>query len=118
MPPYIIQEEFDRYTGFLWQPINGRSILRGFLSDHKSIFIQTVVMFFVSCMKRLVLPTSLFFCVMQHIQVDEGGVELVYTFDPASQVVDDYRYPRPGKQNAKSTLKLLTLKYTASQASL
>lgn len=34
----------------------------------------------------------------------------MHTFNPASQSVEDYFYPRPGKNNAKTTLKLLVLK--------
>ena len=29
-------------------------------------------------------------------QVDESGVEVLHTFNPSTQVLEDYRYPRPG----------------------
>ena len=41
------------------------------------------------------------------LQVDEKGVEIMKTFDPSSQEVQEYRYPRPGSQNAQSVLRLL-----------
>ena len=43
----------------------------------------------------------------QFIQVHEEEVEVVHTFDPASQLVEDYYYPHPAKNNAKTRLKLL-----------
>ena len=43
--------------------------------------------------------------------MDEKGVEVVHAFNPATQTVEDYNFPRPGKVNAKSILKLLVLKF-------
>ncbi len=34
-------------------------------------------------------------------------VEVVHTFNPSNQTVEDYKYPRPGSTNAPSTLRLL-----------
>ena len=41
------------------------------------------------------------------LQVDETDVEVVHTFNPSTQTVDDYKYPRPGSKNAPSKLRLL-----------
>lgn len=48
---------------------------------------------------------------MHIMQVNEEDVEVLHTFNPVTQTVEDYMYPRPGKTNAKSVLKLLMLKY-------
>ncbi len=47
--------------------------------------------------------------------MNEEAVEVVHTFNPSSQSVEDYSYPRPGKHNAKSELKLLVLKFSEGQ---
>lgn len=31
------------------------------------------------------------------MQVCESGVEVMFTFNPSTQSVEDYRYPRPGQ---------------------
>ncbi len=49
------------------------------------------------------------------MKVNEEGVEIVHSFNPVSQTVEDYCYPRPGGKNAKSVLKLLVLKLTDGQ---
>lgn len=48
------------------------------------------------------------------LQVNEEGVEVIHTFNPVSQSIEDYFYPRPGKMNAKSVLKLLVMKFDDS----
>lgn len=42
-------------------------------------------------------------------------METVQTFNPACQSLDEYLYPRPGKMNAKSVLKLLVLSFSENQ---
>ena len=49
------------------------------------------------------------------MQVNEGGVEIVHTFNPISQSVEDYAYSRPGKRNAISALKLLELTFSSDE---
>lgn len=49
------------------------------------------------------------------IQVDTEAVEIVHTFNPTCQSVEDHSYPRPGKKNANSVLKLLVLKFSENQ---
>ena len=39
--------------------------------------------------------------------MDETDVEVVHTFNPSTQTVEDYKYPRPGSKNAPSKLRLL-----------
>lgn len=46
--------------------------------------------------------------------MNEEGVEVIHTFNPVSQSIEDYFYPRPGKMNAKSVLKLLVMKFDDS----
>lgn len=47
--------------------------------------------------------------------MNEEGVEIVHVFNPVSQKVEDHSYPRPGKKNAKSVLKLLAVKFSDDQ---
>ncbi|XP_070537358.1 dipeptidyl peptidase 9-like isoform X2 [Ptychodera flava] len=78
---YIVQEEFDRYTGYWWQPSaktdqDGSQTLR-----------------------------------MLYEEVDESDVEILHITSPsgADKDVDEYRYPRAGTANAECTLKLLEI---------
>lgn len=48
------------------------------------------------------------------VQVDESRVGLMRTFDPSSQCVEEYRYPRPGSENALSHLCLLEFSFSPS----
>jgi len=78
-PPFIVQEEFDRYTGYWWQPTAGSGVYR-----------------------------------ILYEEVDETEVEEVHTFNPSTQDVEHYRYPRPGNRNTTSTLKLLEFQFSSS----
>lgn len=49
------------------------------------------------------------------IQVNEEEVEIVHTFNPASESVEEFLYPRPGNSNATSVLKLLVLRFSESR---
>ncbi|XP_072173545.1 dipeptidyl peptidase 9-like [Diadema setosum] len=77
---YIIQEEFDRYTGYWWQPS---------IPDEQ----QT---------ERPVFR-------ILYEEVDEGEVEILNIVAPGQGDggVDRYRYPKAGTTNAKVVLKMV-----------
>nr|XP_006824516.1 PREDICTED: dipeptidyl peptidase 9 [Saccoglossus kowalevskii] len=79
---YIVQEEFDRYTGYWWQP----------QMTNNSDGSQTIQILYE--------------------EVDESGVEILHISSPASgdKDVDEYRYPRAGTANADCLLKLIEVK--------
>lgn len=72
IPSYVMQEEFNRYQGFWWQPCSHDGIYR-------------------ICFE----------------EVDESDVK-TFTF-PTTNCYggDEYRFPRAGCENAKSTLKMV-----------
>ena len=45
-------------------------------------------------------------------QVDETDVETVHTFNPSSQKIEEYFYPKAGTKNALSSLKLLEFSFS------
>ncbi|KAL8609108.1 hypothetical protein ACOMHN_030449 [Nucella lapillus] len=87
VPSFVMSEEFDRYTGYWWQPgvqpasAEGRQTLR-----------------------------------VLYEEVDEGGVEILRIFAPPAHVsgVDEYRYPRAGTPNASSILKVVEFEVDSS----
>lgn len=74
IPSYVMQEEFNRYQGFWWQP-------------HQTDGIYRI------CFE----------------EVDESDVS-IYSF-PSSHSYggEEYRFPRAGTPNARSTLKMVNL---------
>ena len=46
------------------------------------------------------------------LQVDEKDVGIVQTFNPSSQAVEKYSYPRAGQKNAVTSLKLVEFKFS------
>ncbi|KAL7017779.1 hypothetical protein ACKWTF_010525 [Chironomus riparius] len=72
VPSYVMQEEFNRYQGFWWQPLSNDGIYR-----------------------------------ICYEEVDESDVK-TFTF-PTTNCYggDEYRFPRAGCDNAKSTLKMV-----------
>ncbi|XP_071098891.1 dipeptidyl peptidase 9-like [Haliotis cracherodii] len=79
VPSFVVQEEFDRYTGYWWMPKVTQS------TDEASTF-------------RILYE-----------EVDESDVEILHVFAPVTddQGIDEYRYPRAGTTNARSTLKII-----------
>ena len=74
VPSFVVQEEFDRYTGYWWEPVTEKS-------NHYRILYE---------------------------EVDETEVEILSIFSPSDmRGVDEYRYPRAGTTNARSSLKLV-----------
>ncbi|KAL5019615.1 hypothetical protein ScPMuIL_002507 [Solemya velum] len=79
VPSFVVQEEFDRYTGYWWEP----------QARDNHTYPHTYRILFE--------------------EVDESGVEILRVFSPTSEDggVDEYRYPRAGTANARSTLKIV-----------
>jgi hypothetical protein len=46
------------------------------------------------------------------LQVNEKDVGIVQTFNPSSQAVEKYSYPRAGQKNAVTSLKLVEFKFS------
>lgn len=94
VPSYVMQEEFNRYQGYWWQPTvqSGKFISTTF--DTRNLIPITPL----DGIYRIVYE-----------EVDESDVCL-FTF-PSSQSVggdfEEYRFPRAGTPNAKSKLKLV-----------
>ncbi|XP_025922935.1 dipeptidyl peptidase 9 isoform X3 [Apteryx rowi] len=76
---FVIQEEFDRFTGYWWCPT---------ASTEGSEDLKTL---------RILYE-----------EVDESEVEIIHVPSPAleERKTDSYRYPRTGSKNPKITLKL------------
>ncbi|XP_052830441.1 dipeptidyl peptidase 9 [Octopus bimaculoides] len=78
-PSFVIQEEFDRFTGYWWQPV--KKYLENGHETYNILFEE----------------------------VDETRVDILHTFAPTTdnKQMDMYRYPRAGTDNAESTLKIV-----------
>lgn len=90
VPSFVVQEEFDRYTGYWWQPASlSRADNCGASSDVYRILYE---------------------------EVDESEVEILKIISPASEGanVDEYRYPKAGSKNAVSTLKIVEFSLDAN----
>lgn len=87
IPSYVIQEEFNRYTGFWWRPESDdrENVSENGMEGERSNCIQYAILY---------------------EEVDETDVEIVRipSFDGDTE---DYHFPRPGEQNATSTVRLV-----------
>ena len=79
VPAYVMQEEFNRYEGFWWQPTSDDGIYR-------------------ICFE----------------EVDESDVSVVSFPSSHSNGGEEYRFPRAGTPNAKSTLKMVEFRLSES----
>uniref|UniRef100_A0A8C9YE06 dipeptidyl-peptidase IV n=1 Tax=Sander lucioperca TaxID=283035 RepID=A0A8C9YE06_SANLU len=79
---FVIQEEFDRFTGYWWSPSAVEDTNGG----------KTVNLLYE--------------------EVDETEVEIIHVPSPAleERKADAYRYPRTGSKNPKATLKMAEIK--------
>eukprot|EP00111_Clytia_hemisphaerica_P018750 TCONS_00055458-protein len=81
-PSYVTQEEFDRFTGYWWEPFKQQD-MEGCLEVHKILYEL----------------------------VDQHAVEELHIpatpDNNFSSFVETYRYPKAGSMNAKSTLRLV-----------
>ncbi|XP_059172956.1 dipeptidyl peptidase 9-like [Physella acuta] len=87
VPSFVIQEEFDRYTGYWWSPVFHR------IAEGKRMYH------------------------IVYEEVDESDVEILSIFSPTGQepnCSELYRYPKAGANNAYSNLKLLEIVITYS----
>uniref|UniRef100_A0A4W3K740 dipeptidyl-peptidase IV n=1 Tax=Callorhinchus milii TaxID=7868 RepID=A0A4W3K740_CALMI len=75
---FVIQEEFDRFTGYWWCPTGTEG------------------------------PEGVKIYYLLYEEVDESDVEIIHVTSPAleERKADAYRYPRTGSKNPKITLKL------------
>ncbi|EDV25262.1 uncharacterized protein TRIADDRAFT_24254 [Trichoplax adhaerens] len=81
VPSFVMQEEFDRYTGYYWQPCPSVTDADGDQGLYRILYEET----------------------------DESMVELVGINNGSN--VDYYRYPRVGKPNAVARLKITEFQY-------
>lgn len=91
LPSYVIQEEFNRYAGFWWRPEDDyRETVSGTGGEEERS----------NCVQYAIL----------YEEVDETDVEIVRipTFDGETE---DYHFPRPGEQNATSSMRLVVFTY-------
>lgn len=79
VPSYVMQEEFNRYQGFWWQPNSTDGIYR-----------------------------------ICYEEVDESDVSVVSFPSAHSCGGDEYRFPRAGTPNAKSSLKMVEFRLSES----
>ncbi|CAL8281303.1 unnamed protein product [Lota lota] len=79
---FVIQEEFDRFTGYWWSPSATEEPDGG-----KTMYLL-------------------------YEEVDESEVEIIHVPSPAleERKADAYRYPRTGSKNPQATLKLAEIK--------
>uniref|UniRef100_A0AAQ5ZPR6 dipeptidyl-peptidase IV n=1 Tax=Amphiprion ocellaris TaxID=80972 RepID=A0AAQ5ZPR6_AMPOC len=79
---FVIQEEFDRFTGYWWSPSAVEDPSGG-----KTVYLL-------------------------YEEVDETEVEIIHVPSPAleERKADAYRYPRTGSKNPQATLKLAEIK--------
>uniref|UniRef100_A0A671UHZ8 dipeptidyl-peptidase IV n=1 Tax=Sparus aurata TaxID=8175 RepID=A0A671UHZ8_SPAAU len=79
---FVIQEEFDRFTGYWWSPSGVEDPNGG-----KTLYLL-------------------------YEEVDETEVEIIHVPSPAleERKADAYRYPRTGSKNPAATLKLAEIK--------
>nr|XP_022310084.1 dipeptidyl peptidase 9-like [Crassostrea virginica] len=94
VPSFVVQEEFDRYTGYWWCPTPLATDLH-LDSPEDDISSSSST-------------SSSSYCILYE-EVDESMVEILNIFSPSveGKNVDQYRYPRAGTPNARSTLKLV-----------
>lgn len=83
VPSFAVQEEFDRYTGYWWQPVKEQN------SDGSTIY-------------RIIYE-----------ETDDHEVDLTYITPSCENEFgyDKYRYPRAGTPNSKIFLKLLEITF-------
>ena len=77
LPSYVTQEEFSRFIGFWWRPIQGDITQNG---------------------KK--------YCILYE-EVDESEVEVMKFPTVGSTDVEEFRFPKAGSVNSRSTLKMV-----------
>ena len=105
---FVVQEEFDRYTGFWWRPQVDKNYggnTRSGSAMHLDLTEDEETM-----------TSSVSSHQILYEEVDESGVEVIHIVSSTddkenSNGYDSYRYPRVGSQNSKSELKLMDFVY-------
>ena len=84
VPSYAVQEEFNRYTGYWWQPTEQINV-----DD-------------ASCTYRIVYE-----------EIDDTGVDLTYITPSCEDEFgyDSYRYPKVGTPNSRIHLKMVEVTF-------
>jgi len=87
---FIMQEEFDRYTGYWWCPVV--STMNGIEEQGSSSSSNNVTY------------------KIAYLEVDESNVPTILIPQSGTDKldVDEYQYPRPGEPNARSKLKVVS----------
>ncbi|RWS29761.1 dipeptidyl peptidase 9-like protein [Leptotrombidium deliense] len=91
LPSYVTQEEFRRYQGFWWRPDSEYHHLSSTVENDE-------------CNSNMIQYDILF------EEVDDTDVEFVRIASLDGNV-EEYRFPRPGKPNSVSSLKIATFKF-------
>ncbi|KAF6777339.1 hypothetical protein AHF37_03005 [Paragonimus kellicotti] len=87
MPSYVVQEEFDRYVGFWWQPSDTPAVVPGPDTVYRILFEM----------------------------LDERCVEEVHLQD--GHTLETHRYPKAGSANCVSDLLICQFRWTENQVS-
>ncbi|KAF8561711.1 hypothetical protein P879_08105 [Paragonimus westermani] len=87
MPSYVVQEEFDRYVGFWWQPPDTSAVVPGPDTVYRILFEM----------------------------LDERHVEEVHLQD--GHTMETHRYPKAGNANSVSDLLICQFRWTENQVS-
>lgn len=84
VPSYAVQEEFNRYVGYWWQPVSKSS------SQENEVTYRIV-----------------------YEEVDDSTVDLTYITPSVESEhgYDTYRYPKAGTPNSKVQLKMIEFKF-------
>ncbi len=84
VPSYAVQEEFNRYTGYWWQPSAQTNV-------HES-----------TCTYRIIYE-----------EIDDSGVDQIYITPSCEDEFgyDSYRYPKAGTPNSKIHLKMVEITF-------
>uniref|UniRef100_A0A8C2KYC2 dipeptidyl-peptidase IV n=1 Tax=Cyprinus carpio TaxID=7962 RepID=A0A8C2KYC2_CYPCA len=87
---FVIQEEFDRFTGYWWSPAAPEGPHWDFFFVHLPFYTQNLL----------------------YEEVDESEVEIIHVPSPAleERKADVYRYPRTGSKNPQISLKLAEIR--------
>jgi dipeptidyl-peptidase 9 len=96
LPSYIIQEEFNRFEGFWWQPNRESEFL--ILEDFSAKQYEKLDLFVCISLDRKIYR-------IMYEEVDESGVNLVSLLTLPGREPEKYRFPTPGKRNINFILK-------------
>lgn len=108
LPSYVMQEEFKRFVGVWWRP-ESEYITIGHNNEHScgancDATCDTYRATVKGANSNLVRYDLLY------EEVDESEVE-PFKISSWDGQCEEYRFPKPGEQNAKSTLKMVSFNY-------